>query len=226
MPHPDNSHAADGDQHNDARLKKLRIVAMSVLAASSMWLAQRIPPASATSSSQCTYTTQQGAQYHQLASDDAVSLAVPPSGPGYWITTSSGETFTCNRPSTWGSLVASPSPVVSTTSPNDGLLLATADGGVYAFGNAAYHGSASGMHLAKPVVGIATDPSTGGYWLAAADGGVFSFDAPFYGSMGGRPLAAPIVGIAPTEDGHGYRLVGADGGIFDFGDASFQGSAA
>jgi hypothetical protein len=106
-----------------------------------------------------------------------------------------------------------------------GLVMAGADGGVFAFGTDAFHGSAGGMHLNQPVVGTATTPGGGGYWLVAADGGVFSFgDAHFYGSTGSLALNKPIVGMAATPDGKGYWLVAADGGVFSFGDARFHGS--
>jgi len=99
----------------------------------------------------------------------------------------------------------------------------TADGGVFSFGNASFHGSMGGQPLDAPIVGISADPATGGYWLVASDGGIFAFDAPFLGSMGGHPLDAPIVGIAATPNSGGYWEVASDGGIFAF-DAPFHGS--
>jgi hypothetical protein len=102
-----------------------------------------------------------------------------------------------------------------------------ADGGVFAFGDASFHGSTGAVRLAQPVVGMASTPSGHGYWLVAADGGVFAFgDAAFYGSMGAVRLAQPVVGMASTPSGHGYWLVAADGGVFAFGNAAFEGSAA
>ena len=108
---------------------------------------------------------------------------------------------------------------------SQGTLLAARDGGVFAYGTAAFEGSMGGQHLNAPIVGVATTPDGQGYWLVASDGGVFAFgDAHFEGSMGGQHLNAPIVGIAPTRNGQGYWLVAADGGVFAFGDAGFQGS--
>ena len=128
-----------------------------------------------------------------------------------------------------GAGAASASPVVGLT-PNPrtgaGFWQGASDGGVFAYGDAAFHGSLGGMPLASPIVGIAAFPGGGGYWLVAADGGVFAFgNAPFHGSLGGRLLAAPIVGMAATPDGGGYWLVSADGGVFAFGNATFAGSA-
>ena len=113
----------------------------------------------------------------------------------------------------------------SSPPPNPGYRLVAADGGVFAFGSAGYHGSTGGMALDRPIVGMAPSPSGGGYWLVGSDGGIFAFgDAPFSGSMGGRPLSAPIVGMSRTYTGDGYWLVAKDGGIFAFGDAPFLGS--
>ncbi|MGC8463314.1 MAG: hypothetical protein ACP5P9_06560, partial [Acidimicrobiales bacterium] len=59
-----------------------------------------------------------------------------------------------------------------------------ADGGIFAFGDAAFYGSMGGHPLNAPIVGITATPDGGGYWEVAADGGIFAFgDAAFYGSM-------------------------------------------
>ena len=71
-----------------------------------------------------------------------------------------------------------------------------ADGGVFAFGDAAFYGSMGGKALNAPVVSMAVTPDGGGYWQVAADGGVFAFgDAAFSGSMGGKALNAPVVAV-------------------------------
>jgi hypothetical protein len=106
-----------------------------------------------------------------------------------------------------------------------GYSLVASDGGVFAFGDAAFHGSLGGTRLNRPIVGVASTADGHGYWLVASDGGVFAFgDAAFHGSLGGTRLNAPIVGVASTADGHGYWLVASDGGVFAFGDAAFHGS--
>ncbi len=106
-----------------------------------------------------------------------------------------------------------------------GYWLASADGGIFAFGNAGFFGSTGALHLNQPIVGMASTPNGRGYWLVASDGGIFAFgNAGFYGSTGSMQLNQPIVGMAATPDGKGYWLVASDGGIFAFGDAGFYGS--
>ena len=71
------------------------------------------------------------------------------------------------------------------------------DGGIFAFGDAAFYGSTGNITLNKPVVGMAPTPNGRGYWLVASDGGIFSFgDAAFYGSTGNITLNKPVVGMA------------------------------
>lgn len=123
--------------------------------------------------------------------------------------------------------LAKPAVGMACTTTGKGYWIACGDGGVFAYGDAAFDGSMGGKSLTAPVVGIAAMPDGSGYWLVASDGGVFAFGkAPFDGSMGGKTLAQPIVALCPTPDAKGYWLLGADGGIFAFGDATFEGTPA
>ena len=89
-----------------------------------------------------------------------------------------------------------------------GYWLVGSDGGVFSFGDAAFHGSDGATHLNAPIVGMAPTPTAAGTGWSASDGGVFSFgDAAFHGSEGAAHLNAPIVGMAATADGGGYWLV-------------------
>jgi N-acetylmuramoyl-L-alanine amidase len=118
-------------------------------------------------------------------------------------------------------------PVVGMAATPDGggYWMVAADGGIFSFGDASFHGSMGGTPLNQPVVGMAATPDGGGYWLVASDGGIFAFgDARFYGSAGSLTLNRPVVGMASTADGRGYWLVASDGGLFAYGDAAFYGS--
>ena len=114
---------------------------------------------------------------------------------------------------------------MSPTSTGKGYWLVASDGGIFAFGDARFHGSTGNIRLNKPIVGMSVTPTGAGYWMVASDGGIFAFgDAKFYGSTGGIHLNRPIEGMTATPSGHGYWMVASDGGIFAFGDARFHGS--
>ncbi len=166
-------------------------------------------------------------------------IAATPSGGGYWIVSSEDfEGGISGMVTGFGdaSLPHDPAPLgglnallvgVATTGPGTGLLLAAADGGVFAYGAAPFFGSLAGHPLGGPIVSITTNPNVSGYWLADSNGQVFSFGAAgLFGDMSQRHLNRAVVGMAATPDGHGYELVAADGGVFAFGDAPFLGSMA
>lgn len=127
-------------------------------------------------------------------------------------------------------------PATTTTAPTGdsgpgsahGYWLAGADGGVFAFGDAGFFGSAVGRDGGQRIVGMAATADDEGYWLVSSAGEVFAFgDATSQGSLpalGLRPRA-PVVGMAAAPGG-GYWLVSADGGVFSFGGAPFEGSCA
>ena len=147
--------------------------------------------------------------------------------PAYWLIASNGTVYqrgTVNYGDMSGYQLARPVVGGSATNDGGGYWMVASDGGIFAFGDAAFHGSTGGVALVRPIVGMAADPTTSGYWMVASDGGVFALAAGFYGSTGGVRLDQPIVGMAPTPDGKGYWLVASDGGVFAFGDAGFYGS--
>ena len=79
-----------------------------------------------------------------------------------------------------------------------GYWLVASDGGIFAFGDAGFHGSTGAIRLNSPIVGMAATPDGGGYWLVARDGGIFAFgDAGFHGSTASP--ASPVVGMIPAS---------------------------
>src|SRR3546814_14401926 len=89
-----------------------------------------------------------------------------------------------------------------------GYWLVAADGGIFTFGDARFHGSIGAMKLNQPIVGMAPTPTGSGYWLVAADGGIFTFgEARFRGSSGGHARPHPIVAMQADDSGRGYWLV-------------------
>jgi hypothetical protein len=72
---------------------------------------------------------------------------------------------------------------MAATPSGNGYWLVAADGGIFAYGDAVFYGSAGSIRLNEPVVGMAPFGNDAGYWLVAADGGVFTYGAaPFLGS--------------------------------------------
>ncbi len=158
----------------------------------------------------------------------SVSVAGTRAAGGYRLIDGVGRVEACGGSTALGSApapLAAPVVGAASSSGGTGYWLVGADGGVFSFGSAGFHGSMGAKHLNAPIVGMAAAPDGNGYWLVGADGGVFSFgSAGFHGSMGGTHLNAPIVGMAAAPGGNGYWLVGADGGVFSFGTAGFHGS--
>ena len=148
--------------------------------------------------------------------------------PYFSSTSPGGNSTPTDTPAPYGSVtqpLAKPIVGMASTPDGKGYWLVAADGGIFTFGDAGFHGSTGNINLNRPIVGMASTPDGQGYWLVASDGGIFTFgDATFYGSTGAIKLNKPIVGMASTPDGKGYWLVASDGGIFTFGDATFYGS--
>jgi hypothetical protein len=94
---------------------------------------------------------------------------------------------------------------MTATADGKGYWEVRSDGGVFAFGDAAFAGSMGGVRLNAPVVGMIRNPVGSGYWLAAADGGVFAFGgAPYFGTVAQFGVAVrPIVAIAAKHGGTG-----------------------
>jgi hypothetical protein len=184
-----------------------------------------------------------GVSLQDESSGGATAVASTPSGRGGWIlygstgkvvpfgdATSYGDgTSVHHRSMTWppfGSQIDYFSGIASTPD-GGGYWLVGIDGGVFAYGDAAFYGSMGGRTVNAPVAGIARTTDGHGYWLVGWDGGVYAFgDAPFSGSMGDTPLNALMIGIAGNPDGPGYWTVAQDGGVFAFGGAPFLGSMA
>ena len=109
------------------------------------------------------------------------------------------------------------SPILSITATpsGNGYWLAAADGGVFAFGDAEFHGAATGVSQ-RPIVGMASTPSGHGYYLLASDGGVFAFgDAAFRGAAVDA-IGPPATAIAASPDGAGYWVLRQNGIVHPF----------
>jgi hypothetical protein len=83
---------------------------------------------------------------------------------------------------------------MAATPDGGGYWLVASDGGVFAFGDAPFRGSAAGALVGTSAVGIAR-LDRGGYWIAASNGLTFG-----YGDAAAPPDTAPghVVGIAAS----------------------------
>ena len=109
---------------------------------------------------------------------------------------------------------------IASTPSGHGYWIATAQGNVLTYGDAASFGTLTGAALNGPVVAMAASPDGEGYWLTAADGGVFVFgDAIYSGSLvGAIPQGyGRVTGIAPFPDNQHYVLTTAGGYLPVFG---------
>ena len=90
-----------------------------------------------------------------------------------------------------------------------GYWLVASDGGVFAYGQAAYWGSTGSLHLNEPIVDMAALPSGAGYFMVGADGGVFSLGgAPFDGSA--TTDITPLLVDQLTSTGDARQVVTVD----------------
>ena len=79
-----------------------------------------------------------------------------------------------------------------------GYWLVASDGGIFAFGNAAFYGSTGGHRTSTSRSWAWPPPPTArGYWLVASDGGIFSFGNAAVLRLDGRPPPQP------ADRGHG-----------------------
>jgi hypothetical protein len=109
--------------------------------------------------------------------------------------------------------------IVGSTSANGGYWMLGSDGNVYAFGDAARLGNASGGAVAM------TSRKDGkGYWVVNAAGKVSAFgQAKFHGGNPALRAGEAVSTISATPSGNGYWLFSNQGRAFAYGDAKFFG---
>lgn len=136
-----------------------------------------------------------GATGEPIGAAPVASMAVTPSGRGYWLADEIGGVHTFGDAAYAGSLPQR----------------RAAAGG-------------SGIGHAR-IIAIVPTTTGLGYWLLDEIGGVHAFgDAPFHGSLQSiginDPPARRIIG---SPSGNGYVLVSRSGAVYAFGDAPFHG---
>jgi len=106
-----------------------------------------------------------------------------------------------------------------------------ADGGIFSFGDAGFHGSLGSDPPSTPIVGVAPTSDGGGYWMLAANGTVYNFgDAPPAGPAADSPSIvfanSPMAAMIPDVTNGGFIVVDQTGQAFSYGDAPYFGDVA
>ena len=163
---------------------------------------------------------------------------------GYWLDASDGGIFSFGDTQFYGSIPGQglhpagsglpnslDAPIVGMVPSYDdhGYFMVASDGGVFAFGDAAFEGSCPGIGgCSGAAVAVMPYQSGHGYWLVTATGHVYSFgDAPLLGSPG--PQTSPITsGVSMTVSSSGlylpgYWILDANGQVFNVGQALTSG---
>ena len=154
----------------------------------------------------------------------AVSMALTPSGNGYWVLASNGGVFAYGDAPFQGSavgLLTAGSTAVSMKPKSDGTgyWILDSKGGLFAF-NAPFYGSGIGAGMVGTAADLATNGN--GYWIVNNAGQVYTFNVGWYGNLPGG--SQPARSIRSSISGAGYWIATSDGGVFTFGDAPFRGS--
>ena len=97
-----------------------------------------------------------------------------------------------------------------------GYWLYAADGGIFSFGSAGYHGPVANQ--GRDIAGMAVTPSGGGYWMADDDGDVFvAGDARVFGNRASN--LDDVAGFAARPQGDGYWMAARAGTVENYGAA-------
>jgi hypothetical protein len=155
---------------------------------------------------------------------------------GYWMVATDGGMFAFGdakyhgsipglglAPAGSGAAKALAAPIVAmVASPTGkGYLLVASDGGVFAFGDALFHGSCPGIGGCNgSVVAVVPDAGEAGYWVVTSTGHVYAFGNAAQVASG-QPGATPgtITGATASATGHGYLIVDSRGDVYNYGDA-------
>jgi hypothetical protein len=159
---------------------------------------------------------------------------------GYWMVATDGGMFAFGDARFFGSIpgvglapadslapkrLAAPIVAMVASPTGQGYLLVASDGGVFAFGNALFHGSCPGIGGCNgSVIAVVPDAGEQGYWVVTSTGHVYAFGNAknvASGEPGATP--APITGATASADGRGYLIVDAKGDVYNYGDAQKYG---
>lgn len=166
-----------------------------------------------------------------------VGIASTPDHRGYWLVASDGGVFAFGDAGFYGSvpgvglapagsarLPRLNAPIVGIVPSHDGggYFMVASDGGVFAFGDAAYEGSCPGIGGCAGAGEVVMPANGNGYWLVTTSGDVYAFGgAPYLGGPGAQGI---VTSGAHTQSGLGYWILFRYGLVFHYGDAKDFGS--
>jgi hypothetical protein len=139
----------------------------------------------------------------------APAAAIVTSPSGYAIALADGEVRAFGDAGELGRARPRPGTTIVDAAPTPsgrGRWLLADDGGVFTFGDAAFHGSAATGPLTAPAIALAPSPRGDGYRIVLADGSVLGF------GPGARVVSGPTAGgaVAAAAAPGGLLVVGRD----------------
>lgn len=162
----------------------------------------------------------QGSVHSRGTSSSTVGIALDAATGGYWVAQSDGTVHGFGAPTGDATTTAASGPIVGITGvPNGaGYYLVSANGEVYAFGDALSYGNMS-VSPGQTVAAIATTPNGLGYYAVTRQGAIAAFgDAQLYGPAT-ISSSAPVAGVAVDLNGFGYWTIGTTGHLVAAGNA-------
>ncbi len=124
------------------------------------------------------------------------------------------------------STVATPAapPVVLGATLASGYWMLSADGRVFSFGDAAFHGHPNGILGSVPAIDLEPTPTGRGYWILDEDGRIYAYgDATNLGNTAALASPERATSLSATPSGGGYWVFTNRGRVLNFGDAGFHG---
>ena len=179
-----------------------------------------------------------------LTSSSTSNMPIAPNRHPRLVVASTGQVVSLDGALHFGDLLTFElnAPIVAATLTRSGLgyWLLGADGGVFSFGDAAFHGSLPSfevdpLNLLGPpenlrfdgeirAVDIVATADGSGYWIVLASGTAIKFGGEFRTLSPPVELVSPAVGLFGVPSGLGMWLLSEDGGIFALAGAEYLGS--
>ena len=104
-----------------------------------------------------------------------------------------------------------------------GYWFTASDGGVFAFGDAGFHGSLGSIPQSRPIVSITSSADGGGYWIANNNGAVSEFGDAYYWGSAPQVINRPVVGMAQATGSGSFSVSSYQSGSYGYDISKWQG---